>query len=323
MTQTGGRLAWGERSVRWAGVRSEIVDIHGGMRVHVLRADPDAAAPPDAPTNFLIHPMGTGAWSWLDVIGPLSAHGAVIAPDLPGSGRSRPRRRDDARASASARHLGELAATLGINRLVVHGHSMGGLVAVLFADLAPERVDRLVLVDPTLPGIPDTAFESLVWRTVGRLALAAVQPFARVVVPVALRYKAATPEQMARSLARIGTDASRVSPELLVLAAEEVARFRVPWRAEAAISAITSAFALMTLEQRTAARAIDRIAAPTLLLWGEHDRVITRPLIDQISGRRPDWDLHTFKSVGHMPPWEVPQAYVDSVGAWLGGATRK
>ena len=229
MTQTGGRLAWGERSVRWAGVRSEIVDIHGGMRVHVLRADPDAAAPPDAPTNFLIHPMGTGAWSWLDVIGPLSAHGAVIAPDLPGSGRSRPRRRGDATAPASARCLGDLAATLGIHRLVVHGHSMGGLVAVLFADLASQRVERLVLVDPALPGIPDAG---------GRVAGIAhcratcawwfVQPFASVVVPLALRYKAATAEQLARSLARVGTDASRVSPELLAVAAEEVARFRLP-----------------------------------------------------------------------------------------------
>ena len=198
--------------MRWAGVRSEIVDISGGVRVHILRADPGRAAPPHAATHLLIHPMGMGAWSWLDVIGPLSAHGAVIAPDLPGSGRSRPRRRGDARAPASARHLVDLATNLRLDRLVVHGHSMGALVAVLFADLAPERVERLVLVDPVLPGIPDATYESLVSRTVERIALTAVQPFARLVVPLALRYKAATHEQLARSLARVGTDPSRVSP---------------------------------------------------------------------------------------------------------------
>jgi pimeloyl-ACP methyl ester carboxylesterase len=43
-------------------------------------------------------------------------------------------------------------ARLELDRLVLHGWSMGGLVSVLAADPAPERVVGLVLAAPTPPG---------------------------------------------------------------------------------------------------------------------------------------------------------------------------
>jgi hypothetical protein len=74
MTRIGPGFDWGQRSTRWAGVNSEVVDI-GGTRVHYLRAGAEASGP----THLLIHPMGSGAWSWMDVIGPLSASGSEPA----------------------------------------------------------------------------------------------------------------------------------------------------------------------------------------------------------------------------------------------------
>jgi hypothetical protein len=88
VTRIGPGYDWGQRTPRWAGITSRVVDI-GGTRVHYLRAGVEESGP----THLLIHPMGSGAWSWMDVIGPLSTKGLVIAPDLPGSGRSRPIRR--------------------------------------------------------------------------------------------------------------------------------------------------------------------------------------------------------------------------------------
>ena len=79
---------------------------------------------------------------------------------------------------ASARFLRAFTGTLGLDRVVVHGWSIAGLVALLFADLAPKRVERLVLVDPTLLG-PLTARQALGWQTLGRLALIAGPPLAR------------------------------------------------------------------------------------------------------------------------------------------------
>ena len=59
--------------------------------------------------------------------------------------------------------------------MVVHGWSMGGLVSVLFAAGAPGRVQRLVLVSPTLPG-PMSPLGRLGWQTIGRLALPDLPP---------------------------------------------------------------------------------------------------------------------------------------------------
>nr|BFE78889.1 hypothetical protein GCM10020093_014900 [Planobispora longispora] len=202
---------WGERSPRWAGIRSEMLNLRG-TPVHLLRKpaapgvpDPGAAGVPDpgspgvpgapgAPVHLLIHPMAGTGTMWLDAIGPLSAYGTVIAPDLPGTvlGHTGSPHRDAARAEVNARFLRALTSELGLDRVVLHGWSMGGLVALLFADLAPRRVERLVLTAPTLPG-PMTAEERKWWRTFGRLALFAGPPIARgllrVIGPKALAMK--------------------------------------------------------------------------------------------------------------------------------------
>jgi pimeloyl-ACP methyl ester carboxylesterase len=147
--QIGPGYDWGRRTPRWAGITSRVVDI-GGTRVHYLRAGTEV----NGQTHLLVHPMGTGAWSWMDVIGPLSGKGLVIAPDLPGSGRSRPVRRGPGAGVAGAQFLDDFTMALGIERMVVHGHSMGGLVGGLFAGRVPDRVERLVLTSAPLPGLP-------------------------------------------------------------------------------------------------------------------------------------------------------------------------
>ena len=64
---------WGERSSRWAGIRSETVEVCGSS-VHFLTAD---AARPGAPAHLLIHSTAGSATNWLDTIRPLTAHGRV------------------------------------------------------------------------------------------------------------------------------------------------------------------------------------------------------------------------------------------------------
>jgi pimeloyl-ACP methyl ester carboxylesterase len=71
----------------------------------------------------------------------------VTAIDRPGHGRSRrPRFEGDPRAQA--RQIAEGLDALGIERALVVGHSMGGLVSLALAELFPHRVSELVLVAP-------------------------------------------------------------------------------------------------------------------------------------------------------------------------------
>jgi pimeloyl-ACP methyl ester carboxylesterase len=314
MTRIGPGYDWGRRSPRWAGITSEVVDI-GGTRVHYLRAGAEGTGP----TRLLIHPMGSGAWSWMDVIGPLSAKGLVIAPDLPGSGRSRPIRRGAGTAFLGAQFLDDFTVALGIEHVVVHGHSMGGLVGGLFAGRVPDRVERLVLTSAPLPGLPDPPRFPGAWR----VGLRVVRPVADVLVGAGVRLKGDAWRRWAdgrdsagleSAMARGGTDASRISPELLSLAGEEIGRLRLPWRVEGAVDAALSVVRALTVDEASTREALAAIVAPTLLLWGADDRVIPKRLIDEVEAAHPEWDSRTLEDVGHLLPWESPELYVELAG---------
>lgn len=298
---------WGRRAPRWAGITSRVVEV-GGTRVHYLQAGVEGSGP----AHLLIHPMGSGAWSWMDVIGPLSATGSVIAPDLPGSGRSRPIRRGATDISASVAFVDRFTAALGVERVVVHGHSMGGLVAGLFGGRSPDRVERLVLTSAPLPGLPDPPRYPGAWR----VGFGAARPIADILVAAGFRLKADAWQRWieVRDSSRLGTDLSRISPELLGLATEEIGRLVLPWRVEGAVDAAISVLRALTVDEARTREGLAGIRAPTLLLWGADDRVIPRRLVDEVEAAHPEWDSRTLDDIGHLLPWESPELYVELAG---------
>lgn len=307
---------WGDRCGRWAGITSGVVEV-GGTRAHYLRAGPPGTAPA-APTHLLVHPMGAGSWSWMDVIGPLSMFGPVVAPDLPGSGRSRPTTARAGGAAAGARFLAEFVQALGLAPVVVHGHSMGGLVGAQFAADDPDAVTRLILTSAPLPGSPDPPRHPRLWR----FGLDIVRPPARILVGAGIRLKVdawrrllADPDdpRIAAATARLGTDISRISPELLALILEELEHYRLGWRVEGAVDAALSVVRALTVDEAATRAALDRVTAPTLLLWGADDGVIPRALVDDLTAARPSWTSRTVDGVGHLLPWDAPGRYVEIV----------
>ncbi len=298
---------WGRRAPRWAGITSRVVDIRG-TRVHYVRAGAEGPGP----THLLIHPMGTGAWSWMDVIGPLSAKGLVIAPDLPGSGRSRPPRRVGGDAFAAARFVEDFTVALGIERAVVHGQSMGGLVGALFAAQVPDRVERLVLTSAPLPGLPDPPPFPAAWR----IGFAMARPVGDILIGAGLRLKADAWRRLLEQGdgSKLGPEVSRFSPQLLSLAAEEVGRLVLSWRVEGAVDAVLAILRALTVDEARTRKALDSIVAPTLLLWGADDRVIPQRLIHEAEVAHPSWSSRTIDGIGHLLPWEAPELYVELAG---------
>jgi pimeloyl-ACP methyl ester carboxylesterase len=318
---------WGVRSPRWAGIRSETVEVDGAT-VHFLRADQAPTAPPGAPVQLLVHGLAGSGIVWLDLMRALTGYGPVIAPDLPGSilGETATRRPREARAERNARFLCAFAGTLGLERVTAHGLSLGGLVVLRFAHLAPARVERLVLVNPTLPG-PMTLAERIGWQTLGRLGLAVVPAVARGLVRLwgrrlidtKLRYLT-DPERFAAAARYAGGDLSRATPEILALATDQMYEVRSqPARMSYAVTAFASAMSAMFVSQRPALVAIDQVAASVLLVWGDQDPLVVRPVVDHALARRPDWRLRVLETAGHAAPLELPDAYVEAVGRWLTG----
>lgn len=129
--------------------------------VGAIRLAYRVSGPPDGPPLVLLHGTGEDAADWSTVLPALAATHRAYAVDLRGHGASdRPGRyslelmRDDV--------LGFLDA-LDLPVVDLVGHSMGGVVAYLVAQSAPDRVARLVLEDtpaplprvPTAPVRPD------------------------------------------------------------------------------------------------------------------------------------------------------------------------
>jgi pimeloyl-ACP methyl ester carboxylesterase len=313
---------WGERAARWAGIRSGTVDVHG-TKVHYLVTDQARTA--ELPVHLLVPNPANSASNWLDVLAELRPHVHVIAVDLPGTiaGHTALPDRRAASIDSNVLFLRDFIAALGLDRVVVHGWSAGGMIALLFADQVPERVAGLVLVVPALPP-PLSDGEARRWRALGRAGLAVGAPVALVLLRVAGRRVLAAqlrvlddPASIASSRWNTGGDLTRMSPDLNGLLRDEMSAVE-PMRLRSAVTVYASLMSLMLVRRRPALDAMRRVASPTLLVCGDEDRLTARATIDDWTAQRPDWDLVVLHGVGHAPPLEAPADYARAVIDWCG-----
>lgn len=302
---------WGERDLRWHGIRTEWLDVHG-TQVRTLRAD----GPEDGVPTVLVHGLGGAATNWLEVIAELARRGPVLAMDLPGFGETEPPRDTAVRVRAQARFVPALCRAVGWDRVTLMGNSMGGLVSVLVAGRYTELVDRLVLVNPGLPAPARAAL---------RVPLTALVTFAPFVVGAGervMRHRHArkSPRELYdETLRLILSDPDGVRPAIREVGLEAAEHGReLSWRLASFVTAAESMMAQLIGPGRgRVQRAVATIEAPTLLLWGLDDRLVGRAVIDGLLARRPDWDCHVWEDVGHVPMIEVPDAFLDVVTGWL------
>jgi pimeloyl-ACP methyl ester carboxylesterase len=256
------------------------------------------------PALVLIHGITGSSRTWAEVIPPLAERHTVIAPDLLGHGESA-KPRGDYSLGAYASGVRDLLIALGIDKATVVGHSLGGGVAMQFAYQFPERVERLVLVSSGGLG-----------EEVHLLLRAATLPAAEYVLPLLcaepLRNAGAS---VARVLGRAGLRPSR---DL-----EEMARgFASLGDMEARQAFVHTVRAIMDIGgQRVSARDRLYLAAtvPTLLIWGERDRMIPvshgRAAQEAMPGSR----CIVYEDAGHFPhcdhPWRFAFDLLEFTGA--------
>lgn len=124
----------------------QLVDL-GGRRLHLLVRGDDTGQP----TVLLEAGMASFSSNWHWVQTDLAADTRVVAPDRAGLGWSDPPpSTHDAHAGAADLHAALAGAGIS-GPYVVTGHSYGGLVARAFADLYPDEVAGMVLVDASHP----------------------------------------------------------------------------------------------------------------------------------------------------------------------------
>jgi len=288
-------------------MRSRTLDVGGPVHV----ADFGGRGTP----LVLVHGLGGSHANWLAVGDALAARHRVVAPDLAGFGLTRPEGRSCS-VEANAGLLTGVVEQMG-RAVVLVGNSMGGLISLLVASRRPALVEGLVLVGAAMPRPLAT-----------RPDLAVTAAFVTYAFPglgemyVRQRAQRLGPEGLVRETIKLCTvDPSRVPPDVYQ-AHVALARTRreFPWAMEAYLEAARSL--VRTLLQRRRYVAMMRsITAPTMLLHGDHDRLVPVGAARLAAQMCPSWRLEVFDDCGHTPQLEMPDRFVDTVERFCADGT--
>lgn len=246
------------------------------------------------PTLLLIHGYTASTFVW-HTVAPMFAEANfhVVAPDLIGFGYSEKPRSFDYSIASHARVLTRLMDRLGIGSATLVGSSYGGAVASTIALDYPERVERLVLVDAVCND--DVLNHPL-------LKLAAIPLVGDLFAPFLVDSRALLKYRMQNTLA----------PENHGLITKD--RLDSVHRPQNAADAHHSFLA--TARSWNACRIQDDaqfITQPTLIVWGEKDRVIPICNGEKLFGSIPDSRFVVLRNCGHIPQEEKPETFVDLV----------
>jgi pimeloyl-ACP methyl ester carboxylesterase len=267
--------------------------------------------PADA-TFVLLHGLGGSSLNWVQAALGLSRLGRVLIPDLLGFGET-PRAGRGSGLMDQRRLLSSFIRALGSGRVVLAGNSMGGALAALVAAVDPEDVDGLVLTNSVFP-----------WARGGWPHPMVMAAFAAYRSPVAgewlvrRRFGPMDPDVAVRAgLALITADARSVPDEMTrLMAAQLRARTRDPDAGPAFLEATRS---MLRLGRRpaTAARAMDAVRCPVLVLHGRRDRLVPVAFAEAALRKHPTWRGRIFPDLGHVPQIEAPDRWVSEVTAWF------
>jgi pimeloyl-ACP methyl ester carboxylesterase len=112
---------------------------------------------------ILLHGYTQTSRMWRPLIPKLTGKFTVVAPDLPGIGESDiPKNEDGLDMKTAAIRIHSLVKSLGISKARVVGHDIGLMVAYAYAAQFPAEVEKLVVMDAFLPGVPgwELAYDS-------------------------------------------------------------------------------------------------------------------------------------------------------------------
>jgi pimeloyl-ACP methyl ester carboxylesterase len=136
-----------------------------GQNLTMAYMDVPPSATPNGRAVVLLHGKNFCAATWQDTIAALSAAGyRVIAPDQIGFCKSSKPAHYQFTFQQLAANTHALLASLGIGRVTVVGHSLGGMLSIRYALMYPDEVEQLVPVDPI--GLEDWKAKGVPWQSV-------------------------------------------------------------------------------------------------------------------------------------------------------------
>jgi pimeloyl-ACP methyl ester carboxylesterase len=283
----------------------------GGERLNMAYMDVAPAGEANGRTVLLLHGRNFPSSYWQATIDALAADGyRVVVPDQIGFGKSS-KPLSELHFDVLARNTAALLDTLGIDKVDVVAHSMGGMLATRFARTYPSRVDHLVLAGPI--GLED---------------------YRRVVPPVATEQlieqeDTVTPESYRNWMTR----AYAVTLPPAALDPYVAARTRIRGSADYPRWLVAFANSYQMIWREPVADEIPLLTQPVLFLIGENDHVAPGRnfapearraemgqnvrLARDLAAKMPNAHVEVFDGIGHLIHLEAPQRFDEAVLGFL------
>jgi pimeloyl-ACP methyl ester carboxylesterase len=251
----------------------------------------------EGPPIALLHGPMANATHWKWVIPGLAAGHRVIVPDLPGHGASEMTGDGRIDVDRVMVWLGELIDETCKRPPALVGQLLGGAIAARFASRQGHRLTRLALVD-----------------TFGLRPFQPAPEFGRALSNFLAQPTERTHADLWQNCA-FNLDAlrQRMGAQWPPFEAYNLDRARAP-SVQAAVGALMVAFAVPEIPSGDLAR----IALPTTLIWGRHDRATPLAVAEEASARFV-WPLHVIEDCNDDPPIEQPEALLRTLRSALDG----
>ncbi len=272
---------------------------------------------PSAEPAVFVHGLGGSATNWTDLASLLRGRLAIDAIDLYGHGHSGPAPRGhyslDVFADLVIAHIEQS----GRGSVHLAGNSMGGAVSILVASRRPDLVRTLTLVSPA---VPDNRLRVYPMKNDKSVALVILPVLGELLVKQ-FNKRYAVDVRVRGTIKLCFAEPARFSAARMAEAvAEATHRVDLPWAESAVLRSMRGLALSQFLRGRTAWKAMRAIAAPTLVLWGDTDKLVAPDLAPYVAAAIPNSRLLVLEDIGHTAMMEDPVTSARAMIALLDSA---
>ncbi|MCH2082546.1 MAG: alpha/beta hydrolase [Saprospiraceae bacterium] len=245
------------------------------------------------PTLLLVHGTAASLHTWEDWTSQLEKDFQVISLDIPAYGLTGPHPNRSYKVDNYVEFLSAFAKKLRLDSFSLAGNSLGGLIAWNYAARHPDQIQKLILIDPS--GFSQKKPASLAFRL-------AKNKFSSKI----LRY--ITPKSLfQKSLKEVYFDESKLKPDLLNRYYDLGLR---TGNRQAFIDRANT-------KQNIDLSRLQRIQAPTLIMWGKQDAWIPVEHAAQFQSAIKNAEVLIYDRAGHIPMEEIPELTVKDAISFL------
>jgi pimeloyl-ACP methyl ester carboxylesterase len=274
---------------KYEGPASRYVDIDGRRFHYRIEGT--------GPTLILLHGVMASLHTWDDWVEQLKSSYRIVRMDLPGFGLSDHLvDREHYTPDYSIELFDKIISAFGLDKFYLAGNSLGGFLSWYYAAKHPERVEKLILIDPIaypqdLPGI------------ISFVSMPGIGEIARYVAP--------------RFLVEHNVRQVYGNPKLVKQ--EVVDRYyELMMHGENRYAMVQTFRKLKELsKQNDIAAQIRKVRAPTLLMWGSKDRWVPPALVERWKSDLQDVQVKIYSGAGHIPMEEMPLQTARDAHAFL------